>query len=305
MQTIKMSLDDTKHLALVSKALSAEIRIEILKLLCNSDLNVNEIAEKLKIPASSAASHIKVLEEALLIKTALQPGVRGSMKLCKKQMDEIGISLSTHSNCFEEQEMISMPIGNYVDYKVEPTCGLVNEKGPIDEEDEPRCFYNPMRTTAKLLWFQKGYVEYRFPNNVLKQKKEKRLELSFELCSEDHEYNLDCPSDITVWINGIEAGTYTCPSDFGGRRGSLNPSWWPDKNTQYGKLKTWKLTEEGSFIDDQKVNDKSISSYGLSTKEYISVRIGIKDDAKNIGGINIFGDSFGDFPQDIILRFIF
>jgi predicted transcriptional regulator len=300
-----MSLDDTKHLALVSKALSAEIRIEILKLLCNSDLNVNEIAEKLKIPASSAASHIKVLEEALLIKTTLQPGVRGSMKLCKKQMDEIGISLTTHNNCFEEQEMISMPIGNYVDYKVEPTCGLVNEKGPIDEEDEPRCFYNPMRTTAKLLWFQKGYVEYRFPNNVLKQKKVKKLELSFELCSEDHEYNLDCPSDITVWINGIEAGTYTCPSDFGGRRGSLNPSWWPDKNTQYGKLKTWKLTEEGSFIDDQKVNDKSISSYGLSTKEYISVRIGIKDDANNIGGINIFGDSFGDFPQDIILRFIF
>ncbi|WP_271715568.1 ArsR/SmtB family transcription factor [Anaeromicropila herbilytica] len=305
MQTIKMSLDDTKHLSLVSKALSAEIRIEILKLLCSADLNINEIAEKLKIPASSAASHIKVLEEASLIKTSLQPGVRGSMKLCKKQMDEIGISLTTHKDHYEEQEIISMPIGNYVDYKVEPTCGLVNEKGPIDEEDEPRCFYNPLRTTAKLLWFQKGYVEYRFPNNVLKQKKEKKLELSFEICSEDHEYNLDCPSDITVWINGIEAGTYTCPSDFGGRRGTLNPSWWPDKNTQYGELKTFLLTEEGTFINNMKVNDKSIMAYELSTNEYISIRIGIKEDSNNIGGINLFGDSFGDYPQDILLRFIF
>ena len=61
-----------------------------------------------------------------------------------------------------------MPIGNYVDYQVEPTCGLVGEKGPIGEEDEPRGFYDPKRTKAKLLWFGRGYVEYRFPNNILK-----------------------------------------------------------------------------------------------------------------------------------------
>ena len=33
--------------------------------------------------------------------------------------------------------------------------------------------------------------------------------------------------------------------------------------------------------------------------EYISVRIGIKDNAKNVGGINLFGDCYGDFPQHI------
>jgi len=300
-----MNLDNPKQLALISKAMSSEVRIEILKLLCHYDLNVNEIAGRLNIPASSAAVHIKVLEEAELIRTSLHPGVRGSMKVCSKIVNEIAIALQTESDIFETSEIISMPIGNYVDYKVGPNCGLVSDKAPIGEEDEPRCFYNPDRTTARLLWFGKGYVEYRFPNHVLKNRKEKKMELSMELCSEDHEYNFIYPSDITVWINEIEAGTWTCPSDFGGRRGLLNPAWWPNKNTQYGILKTWSLTEDGTKIDNEKVNNIKIEEYHLLEKEYISVRIGIKDDAKNIGGINLFGESFGDYAQNIVLKFIF
>lgn len=305
MNTLQMNLDDIHQLTLVGKALSSPTRVEILQLLCNMELNINEIAEKLGIPPSSAAMNIKVLEEAKLIQTTLQPGIRGSMKLCKKNQDEIFIQLKTQVDYEEDSISIPMPIGNYVDYKVESPCGLVNEKGPIDEEDEPRCFYNPNRTTAKLLWFMNGYVEYRFPNHVLKDKKEKSLELSMELCSEDHDYNLTHPSDITVWINGIEAGTWECPSDFGGRRGKLNPDWWPDKNTQYGILKTWKLTKDGSYLDEEKVNHTSIEDYQLAKEEYISVRIGIKEDAKHIGGVNLFGDSFGDSPQNIEMKIIF
>lgn len=294
-----MNLDHTKQLIRIGKALSVEARIEILKLLCTQELNINEIAELLSIPASSAAAHIKVLEEAGLIATSLKPGIRGSMKLSEKILDQIEITLTTVQNVKEKIEVIDMPIGNYVDYQVEPTCGLVGERAPIGEEDEPRCFYDPERTNAKLLWFGRGYVEYRFPNHILKHETERKLELSMEICSEDHEYNLDYPSDITVWINQIEAGTFTCPGDFGGRRGKLNPSWWPDKNTQYGIFKTWALTEEGTFIDNKKVNEKTLYDYDLSGQDYISVRIGIKEDAVNQGGINLFGDCFGDYPQNI------
>lgn len=294
-----MNLDHTKQLIRIGKALSVEARIEILKLLCTQELNINEIAELLSIPASSAAAHIKVLEEAGLIATSLKPGIRGSMKLSEKILDQIEITLTTVQNVKEKIEVIDMPIGNYVDYQVEPTCGLVGERAPIGEEDEPRCFYDPERTNAKLLWFGRGYVEYRFPNHILKHETEQKLELSMEICSEDHEYNLDYPSDITVWINQIEAGTFTCPGDFGGRRGKLNPSWWPDKNTQYGIFKTWALTEEGTFIDNKKVNEKTLYDYDLSGQDYISVRIGIKEDAVNQGGINLFGDCFGDYPQNI------
>lgn len=298
---VTMNLDDTAKLALLGKALSVETRLDILKILCHQDMNINEIAEHLSLPPSSAAAHVRVLEEAGLIKTTLQPGIRGSMKLCSKIVDQAEFDLTTAYGAQERTEIIQMPIGNYVDYYVEPTCGLVGEKAPIGEEDEPRCFYQPERTAAKLLWFGRGYVEYRFPNHFLKKVKERKVELSFEVCSEDHEYNLDWPSDITVWMNGIDAGTFHCPSDFGGRRGKLNPEWWPDKNTQYGVLKTWSFTERGTFLDGKKVSETKLSEYALSEQEYISVRIGIKEDAKHPGGVNLFGDCFGDYEQNIKL----
>ncbi len=297
-QSISLNLDNVDKLALVGKALSSDARIKLLKLLCHCSLNVNEIAERLQIPPSSAAMHVKVLEEAGLIRTELLPAVRGSMKVCHKAVDEIFVSTSTSMRT-EKVEIINMPIGSYVDYKVQPTCGLVSEKGPIGEEDEPRCFYHQDRAAARLLWFGEGYVEYRFPNHVLTTAKETRLELSMELCSEDHEYNLDFPSDITVWVNGVEAGTWTCPSDFGGRRGAWNPEWWPDKNTQYGLLKTWILEQNGTYLDEEKLSDVSITEYRLNEAEYISIRIGIKEDAVNKGGVNLFGDGFGDYAQGI------
>lgn len=296
-----LTLDDSDRLAAVCKALSSEVRIKILKLLCSYRLNINEIAEKLDLPASSAAMNVKVLEEAGLIATELQAGVRGSAKVCYKILDSVGIVLSTEEGN-AKMETISMPIGNYVDYRVEKTCGLVSEKGSIGEEDEPRAFYNPERTMAKLLWIGNGYVEYRFPNHMLEDGVIQAIEISAELCSEDHEYNLDWKSDISLWVNGILAGTWECPSDFGGRRGKLNPEWWPDKNTQYGMLKTWKITSEGTYLDEDLVNHITLEEYNLAAGGYIAVRIGIAEDACHVGGINIFGSCFGDHPQDILMK---
>ena len=297
-QSISLNLDNVEKLAVIGKALSSDVRIELLKLLCHCSLNVNEIAERMQIPASSAAMHVKVLEEAGLIKTELLPAVRGSMKVCHKAVDEILVMARTSMGA-EKVEVINMPIGSYVDYKVIPTCGLVSDKGPIGEEDEPRCFYHQDRALAQLLWFGEGYVEYRFPNHMLKTAKETRLELSMELCSEDHEFNLNFPSDITVWINDVETGTWTCPSDFGGRRGIWNPEWWPDKNTQFGLLKTWKISDEGTYLDEEKLSEVPLKEYRLNESDYISVRIGIKENATHKGGINLFGDGFGDHAQGI------
>jgi predicted transcriptional regulator len=304
-QTIKLNLDDTLHLANLSKALSSETRIEILRQLRYKDLNVNEIAEILGIPASSSAAHVKVLEEAGMIKTSLQPGIRGSMKVCRITLDHIYVELNTTRNLEQEEEIIKMPIGSYVDYKIEPTCGIVSMKGPIGPEDEPRCFYLPERMDAQLIWLGHGYIEYRFPSNSLSNKKAEKLEISMELCSEDHEYNMDYPSDITLWVNGLEAGTWTCPSDFGGRRGKLNPDWWPDKNTQYGQLKTWIINNHGSYLDNEKCGPYKLDEFNLDQRDYISVRIGVKDDAEHRGGFNLFGEGFGDFAQNIVMKIVF
>lgn len=213
-----LDFNHTEKMIAVGKALSSELRLGILKVLEEQAYNVNEIAECMGIPASSAAMHVKVLEEAGLIQTELKSAVRGSMKVCTKAVESIMIDLKEKVE--ERIEKISMPIGNYVDYDVKPTCGIVSRDGYVDMEDEPAVFYNPRRTEAKLIWIGDGYAEYRFPNAVLKKNELTGLELSAEICSEDHEYNMECPSDITVWINGIEVGTYESPSDFGGRRGN-------------------------------------------------------------------------------------
>ena len=297
----RINLEEEKELMALGKALSSEIRQKILGLLQEGPLCVNEIAEFLNIPASSAALHVRVLEEAELIRTELKPGIRGSMKLCIRQETSVVLDLQKKSK-EQREEVISMPVGNYVDYKITPTCGMVNEEEYIDGEDEPRCFYDPRRTTAKLVWFSSGYLEYRFPNAGMQKEPVKSLDFSAELCSETADYNLDCPSDITLWINGIEAGTWTCPSDFGGRRGKLNPDWWEDKNSQYGNLKNWHIDETGTYLDGLQVSGRGIEAYALAEGPYVSVRIGIKEDAEHVGGVNIFGNCFGDYPQDLVMR---
>ena len=298
-----INFNQTERITAIGKALSSELRIRILKLLGSNEHNVNEIAELLEIPASSAAMHVKVLEESGLIHTELKSAVRGSMKVCSRSVQ--GLVLDFQEEVKEKVEKISMPIGNYVDYKVEPTCGIVSKEGYIDIEDEPAVFYNPRRTEAKLIWIGNGYLEYRFPNAVLKKKKLSELILSAEICSEDHEYNMECPSDITLWINNIEVGTYKSPSDFGGRRGRLNPMWWPEEYTQYGVLTTWKITKDGTYLENDKTSDIGVDQFHLEEENYISVRIGIKENAEHKRGMNIFGDGFGDYPQDIVLKLIY
>lgn len=302
-RTASLNLNQTDRLTAVGKALSSELRIQLLNILEGNSYNVNEIAELLQIPASSAAMHVKVLEESGLIETELKAAVRGSMKMCKKSIQSIFIDLQKEEE--EKVERIHMPIGNFVDYHVEPTCGIISQEGYIDVEDEPAIFYNPRRIEAKLIWLGNGYLEYRFPNATLKKNDLKSLKVSAELCSEDHEYNLDFPSDITLWVNAIEVGTWTCPSDFGGRRGKLNPAWWPDQNTQYGMLKTWSIDENGCYLDGEPSTKKNLKEFRLEENDYISVKIGIKEDAKHQGGINLFGDSFGDYPQNIVMKLIY
>lgn len=300
---LHLSIEDEKTLFTVAKALASEGRIDILKLLNHGSFNINEIAEKLNTPVSTTAMNVKILEEAGLIRTELQPGIRGSMKLCSRKIDVIHMSLAKPQNIsLDNTFYINMPIGNFVDCKIVAPCGMASEKSYIDVEDNPRAFYNTERVKAQIIWFSKGYIEYRFSNSILQYGDPLSVELSLELCSEAPNYRNNWPSDITIWINGIEVGTWTSPGDLGGRRGRLNPPWWPDTSTQYGILKTWKVNSKGSYIDEVYVSDVTIDDLELKKYDYISVRIGIKEDATHVGGITIFGEKFGDHEQNILMR---
>ena len=109
-------------------------------------------------------------------------------------------------------------------------------------------------------------------------------------------------SDIVVEINGKRLGTWTCPSDCGGRRGLLTPNWWSDTSTQYGFLKNWRVDRSGSYLDNQRLSDVCLDDLELGRQPYIGVRIGVPADAEYVGGLNLFGEQFGDYPQSLVLR---
>ena len=95
------------------------------------------------------------------------------------------------------------------------------------------------------------------------------------------------------------------PGDFGGERGALTPNWWEEWNSQYGLLKVWKVAEDGSYVDGMRISNVTLDQLRLEQARFISVRIGVKENARHVGGINIFGRSFGNYPQDIVLRLRF
>lgn len=304
-KTLELNADDDEMLCSVSKALSSLDRIKIIKLLYYNSYNIGEIAEQLQIPASTAALHVRILEGAGLIHTENQPGNRGSMKLCSRKNDYINIRLNGLSTGVDQISTISMPVGAYTDCKIAPTCGLADENGYIGYEDRPADFFLPSRLNAQLLWTADGYVEYKFPYTIDTSKKLKQLLLTFEICSEAANYREDWKSDITLWINGQECGTYRCPGDFGARRGRLNPSWWESGVTQYGLLTTFTITDKATFINNEKNTPIGLPNLSLNDNTFITVRIGNKEDAEYPGGFNLFGQKFGDYEQDINMSFIY
>lgn len=286
----------------ILKALASEPRLQVLELLKDRVLNVSEIAEALDMPLSTANLHIKGLEEAGLLHTELQPGTRGLQKTCARIYDTVIVQLPRGDSQQEQAVDLTMPVGGYVDCKVAPTCGIASETGVIGLFDDPASFYEPERIKAQLLWFHYGYVEYRFPNRLPAKSILDSLQLSMEICSEAPLHHDRWPSDITLWINDVEIGAWTSQSDFGGQRGVLTPQWWESWNSQYGLLKVWQVNENGSYIDGLRLSAMTLADLQLDQRPFIAVRIGVKEDAKNVGGLNIFGRKFGNYPQDITLR---
>lgn len=296
---------DIENVERLLKGLASGPRLDILRYLGSHSSSVNEIAEALGMPTSTAALHIGLLEKSGLIRTELVPASRGLKKTCVRLYDQIMITLPRGERTTENVVDISMPIGAYVDCSVTPTCGLASETGIIGHLDDPDAFYDPERLRAQLLWFKQGYVEYRFPNRLPAKAALESLQVSFEVCSEAPLSNEDWPSDITLWINGCEVGTWTCPGDFGGERGVLTPDWWEEWNSQFGLLKMWKITGQGAYVDGVKISDVRLHDLNVGEGKFTSLRIGIKDSATHVGGLNVFGRYFGNYPQDILMRIRF
>ena len=296
-----LTIDNEEKLEVIVQALNASVRRKMMVLLQRASYSIAELAKILKLPISTVSFHVNILRKAGFVSVTVKKNSRGNAKLIARRIDSLYIDFLSDAILNEnKQEIVNVPLGSFFDAQIEGKCGIASEKGIIISDDNPAVFFAPQRIDAQIIWFSGGFIEYRIPNYMMKDRQIDAISLSLELCSEAPNYRNDWKSDVTFWVNGVEVATYLSPGDFGGRRGRLNPEWWSDYSTQYGILKTLRITREGVYLDETAVNTYTIDKLKLTEGDYITFKIGIKKDAKNQGGVNLFGEKFGDYGQGLV-----
>ena len=102
-------------------------------------------------------------------------------------------------------------------------------------------------------------------------------------------------------INDIYLCTFISRGDHGERRGLLNPSWYGPTSTQYGNYVEIVIGSFGVSLNNDVVNKHvNIDSLDLDNADEILFKFG--NGETNVGGLNLFGKHFGDYPQDIKVR---
>lgn len=295
-----MDLDISNKSLPIFAALDSQVRIKIIRLLSEKKMNVSQISKAIRLSSPITLMHLKKLEDAHIIKTQK----KGNQPICSLQIDTINVSFPQQLYIPYENWDIELPIGQFTNFDVQPSCGLAGQKGFIGKVDNPSYFMDPKRYEAGMLWFAKGYVEYQVPNYLKPDQELEMIELSMELSSEFPFSNNRWPSDITISLDGKEIGTWTSPGDFSDIRGRYTPDWVYNDMNQYGMLKSLRVSKHGSFIDGQHSADTTINELD-TTKNSWTLRIGVKDNAKHAGGCTIFGNQFGNHDQGIKGRFYF
>ncbi|MNJ55109.1 hypothetical protein D3C77_505830 [compost metagenome] len=196
---------------------------------------------------------------------------------------------------------LSIPIGHYTDFEAAPTCGIATREKIIGYYDDPRYFLDPERIHAGILWFSKGYVEYKIPNYLAQDQVVKEIEISMEISSEAPHINEKWPSDITFTLNGIALGVWTSPGDFGKTKGRFTPAWWHSDVNQYGMMKVLRIHSGGTYIDGQQISDITLEDVMWNTDQW-SFRITAETAGRRRGGLTVFGRGFGNYDQDIFIR---
>lgn len=290
----------------VYKALASETRLEILNRLADTPLTVSEISQAMNLSKAIVSRHIKLLENVHLIHQSESFVSSDNRKkvytLC---IDRAEIIFPKRIYLPFKKKSAEIKLGYFSDFSVAPTCGLAGNTQLIGDLDDPRSFVSNDRIYASLLWFSDGYVEYMIPNLLAPTQRPELLELSLELSSEFPVSNNNWPSDITFTINDVETGTWTCPGNYSDVRGKLTPMWWDSHYSQYGLLKHLRINHEDTGMDGHKLSNVTLSDLRLADSPFIKLKIGIQEHAKNKGGLTIFGEHFGNHPQNILVSLFY
>ena len=302
--------EDTNSIALLGRALSSPIRIEILRLLNNGKaMLLSEIAEKLNLQISSTAFHLQVLQEANLLNVEISTKRKGSLKWYSYGAHKQCTVFMRNPKSTKTQPLPTtyhIPIGSFIDAKFSDECGISSETDII-MENNPNDIFNPNKTNAQIIWNKNsGYITYALPSDFAFKGSLSEITISLELCSETNGYNLDFPSDITFSLNDIELCTFLSVGDFGDHYGKFTPPWWFSESTKYGVLTTISIKENGVYLNEKLVNKKvTLNTLDFTKSLKTTFKLQVKEDAEHVGGFNIFGEKFGEHNQAIVFTAIY
>ena len=67
-------------------------------------------------------------------------------------------------------------------------------------------------------------------------------------------------------------------------------------------MKVLTINETGTYLDGLFLSSVTIDRLQLKQKSAITLRIEVPEDAKNVGGLTLFGKNFGDYDSGIRIR---
>lgn len=293
------------EIAIFSKALSSKLRVEILQYLAAyPGTGMMELADFFQVSRAAITQNIRQLNEAGLVEFGQSADDSGARKSCYLTEQQFMLNLGRQ---FQKQKIYSteIPIGQFINYEVMPTCGIATTEKLIGHVDDPAFFADPQRVEAGILWFGAGYVEYRLPNYLQKGQQVEELQFSMELSSEAPGVAENWPSDLSFSFNYIQLGNWTSPGDYGDVHGRFTPNWWLPNWNQYGLLKLLCINKSGTYVDGLMVSPVRIEDLDINEKKEFLFRIAAPAEALNAGGCTIFGRGFGNYNQGIKFNVIY
>ncbi|CUS26323.1 ArsR family transcriptional regulator [Paucilactobacillus oligofermentans DSM 15707 = LMG 22743] len=278
----------------IFSALDSSVRINIIELLSIDNLNISQIAKKINLSNAITVMHVNKLEKAGIISSQR----KGNQRICILKIDIINIIFPHQIYYPFKKDSFEIPVGQFTNFDITPTCGLAKKDGFIGKVDNPNYFMVPERYQAQMIWFSDGFIEYQIPNYLESINELKMIEIVVELGSEFPFSNNNWLSDITVSIDNHEVGTWTSTGDFSDTRGRYTPKWVYNDMNQYGTLITFRISKYGTFINGKRSSDLLISEVN-NLKNSWKLKFEVKKNAQNVGGCTIFGKGFGNHNQDI------
>lgn len=299
-------LKDFRAGRLIYEALDSELRLGILdELLTHGELNLAYFAKRFGVSNGAITAHIKKLHEAGLIEITTASGIRGTQKVCRLVADKLIVDFSGRPQAEGRAETVHIDVGQYVDYDIQPTCGIATRERVIGRFDDPACFSYPERAQAGILWLAYGYVEYLVPNYIKEDSELLELQFCMELASEAPGYSAYYPSDICFSLNGKPLGSYLSRGEYNDRPGTVSPAWWYGNLGQYGKRVLIAVNGEGTFIAGVKTSSVTLSDLVAAPNGQLRLRISVPEDAEHRGGFTLFGRGFGDYDEGIVCTFVY